>query len=491
MAESIYVTLGRFSDGTVRRLDDDGLHRAIHRWHPASRDETPRRQEIRKRIDLFKDRGRKHFEEAIKNVYRNPKSQEWRLKLVEYAEFQNVTKRVIREISTVYSEPAKRTVSGGSEKYIEFQEQVRYDNKLRAVNQYGNLTNDLLVWPVVKDDVPEMRVVTQDRMTVIPDPFNPLRPVMYVVDQIPNGLEIRVTDLHYLGMTEFEWVFLDKDWRVIKTEEHGLGQMPALLWHRQEPDETILDWSSGKDLTSAHLAVALLNTMMIKHQKGGTRIPYATGDTSSVARGQTMDEEALLELGDGVSLNTLDLGADPASYIDATRAVIKQIAANYGIPESVFDLSYQATSGFEIELKRSGLREIRRDQILVFRPFEKRLAELWSAVLTKAASEWRYDMAGWAINFGEIDTPQEPAAKLEHWKKQEELGLANRIEMYLQLNPEMTPEQAEAAVRENMQLRKEWQSMFQPTAGLDDQNPEGGQERPGGRVTPEPEEQVH
>jgi hypothetical protein len=492
MARSILETLGTLPNGEVKRLDSDGLRRAIERWHPKGKKEEPRRMEMRRRLDLYRDRGRTHFEKAIDALFKNKKVREWRKAFLEYAEFQNVTNRVIRETSTVYSEPATREIKGvkATEQYLEFQQEVSYNHKLRLVNRLGNLCNEMLVWPIVRDDsVPVLRTVAPDRFTVIPHPNDPLRPAMFVVDQFPDGLSVSSSDPHYLGMSEREWIVLDKDWRVLKIEEHGLEQMPALLWHREEPDEVLLDAHTGKDLISAHLAVALLNTLMLKHQKAGTKLAYATGDTSDVARGQAMDEESLIELGEGVSLNTLDLGADPKSYIDATRAVIKQIAANRGIPESVFDLSYQATSGFEIELKRTGLREIRRDQVMVFRPFEKRLASLWSAVLTSAGSEWAYTMDGWSIDFGEIDTPQEPMAKLDYWRKLEELGLANRVEMYLEQNPEATEKEALAAVTGNMEMRLQWQRMFQSEgAGMFAPRQPGGQPLNGQRRTPEPEE---
>ena len=487
VAMSILATLGTMPDGRVVRLEKHQFEQYIKRWHPdAKNNEKPRRKEARKRIDLYKDRGRKHIEEAIDKLYRNAKVKEWRKAFIEFAEFQNVTNRVIRETSTVYSEPANRLIKGDAKKYKEFQDLVSYDHKLRSVNRLGNLTNDVLVWPTVVESRPVLRVVTQDRLAAIPHPNDPLKPALYIVDQFPDGMSVKPTDPHYLGMSELEWLVLDKEWNVLSVTEHGLDRMPALLWHREEPDEMLLDWHSGQDLTSAHLAVALLNTMMLKHQKGGTKQAYATGDTSGVARGQAFDEESLLELGDGVTLNTIDMGADPSTYIEAVRAVIKQIAANRGIPESVFDLSYQATSGFEIELKRTGLREIRRDQIMVFKPFERKLADLWSLVLEKSDSEWKFSTDGWSVDFGEIDTPQDPAARLEYWRKSEELDLINRVQMYMKLNPEATPEEAKAAIEANRKERvkvmrtfqAEGQSPFSP-------RPEGGQTRPGGRVTPE------
>lgn len=461
MPVSILETMGTLPSGEVKALSPDMLTQFLRSKYQ-TKAEDERKREAVKRLDLFRDRGRRHFEEALDGIFNNARVRQWRKDFVKLAEFQNITKRVVREISSVYSEPATRSVRAADTRYQELQRRVRFDRKMRQVNRYGNLLNHCLVWPDVDNGTPVMRTVTTDRFAAIAHPNDPTKAVAFIVDQFPNGVEVRDSDPHYLLMSEFEFIRLDKSWRAVGAPmEHGLGRMPALLWSREEPDDCLLDGSSGGDLTSAHMAVALLNTMMLKHQKSGTKLPYATGDTSAMASGQPMDEEHLLQAPEGVALSTLDLGANPESYISAVRAVIKQIAANYGIPESVFDLSYQATSGVEIELKRTGLREIRRDQMLDFRPFENDLADLWSTVLTKAGHELAFDSKGWSIDFGEIDTPQDPMVKLEYWSKLEDMGLANRVEMYLDMNPEATPAEAVRAVAKNIAMRIEQMLMFQ------------------------------
>lgn len=459
---SLLETLGTLPSGQVHKLSMDqatGFLREKYR----TRTEDERKAESVKRLDLFRDRGRRHFEATIDRIFKNARVRAWRKDFVQLAEFQNITKRVVREVSSVYSEPATRTVSRANSRYQDLQHSVRYDRKMRQVNRYGNLINHCLVWPTVVDDRPVMRTVTTDRFAAVAHPNDKTQPVAYVLDQFPNGLDVTSQSPHYLVMSEFEFFKLDKDWRFVEgsLEEHELGTMPALLWSREEPDDCILDRDSGKDLTSAHEAVALLNTMMLKHQKGGTQLPYATGDVSAMANEQPMDEEHLMQVPEGVALSTLDLGADPESYIKAVRAVIKQIAANYGIPESVFDLSYQATSGVEIELKRAGLREIRRDQMLDFRPFEKDLTELWSTVLKKAGHELAFETVGWSIDFGEMDVPQDPMLKLDYWSKLEDMGLANRVEMYMDMNPEATEAEAKAAVARNIEMRIAQMVLFQ------------------------------
>lgn len=482
---SILDTLGTLPDGQVRRLKPDAMAKYLRDgWHPVSnRAEAERRKDMRVRLDLYKDRGRPHLEAVLDRLFKNPKVRALRKELLDLAEFQNLTKRIIREISTVYSEPATRTLKSGvtaQRKFKAFQESVSYDRKMRNINRLGNLGNNYLVWPDIRPDgSPVMRGVFPDKFVAIPHPNDPLMAVAYVVDQCLDYA--KPTAPHYIGMSDTEYFWLDRDWRLIKSKEfpdgmvpHNLGTLPALLWSAEEPDETLLDSTTGRDMISAHLAVALINVMMMKHQKSGAKFPYASGDTSNITRGQAIDEENILELGEGVTLNTLDLGSDPDSYEKAVRMVIKQIAANRGIPETVFDLSYSASSGFEIELKRVGLREIRRDQILTFRPFEQKLAVLWAKVVD--GTEWAFNPDGMAIDFGDIETPQDPQAKLAYWEKLESMGLVNAIQMYMALNPEADEEEAAETIEKNLTMRRDRIRMFQEkSVSPDNPKDEGGQ----------------
>lgn len=467
-------TLGTMPLGQVHALTVDQMTSFLRdKYHPTTRDEADRRIRAKMRRDIFRDEGQPHFEAMVDELFKNQKVRDLRRQFVPYALFNNVTKRIVREISTVYSEPATRTIRNANERYQVFQRTVRMDRVLRSVNRYANLLNNVLVYPDINAlGVPKLRVVTPDRFVAVSHPNDPTLPVAYVIDQFPGGVEVQETQPHYLVMSDHEFFKLDRNWRFVEDThvEHGLGRLPAILFSREELDDRILDNASGADIISAHKAVALLNVLMLKAQKSGTRMPYATGDTSRVANDQPMDEENIVQLGEGVALSTLDLGADPENYINAGRSVIKQVAANHGIPESVFDLSYQATSGFEIELKRTGLREIRRDQLLDYRPLERDLAELWAAVLTKAQHPSAYDPAGWGVNFGEVETPQDPSARLAYWKEMEGMDLANKVEMYMHQNPEASEAEAKAAIEFNARYRiahmQRWQaangSLFGP-----------------------------
>ncbi len=465
MPNSLNAILGTFPNGHIEKLTDDELTKFLRERYRTSADQC-RRDVARKRLDLYKDRGLRHFTEAVDGIYTNAQNRKWHRKFIELAQYQNLTKRLTNETAAVYSDRATRTVKQPGDKYKVFAESVRLDRTMRKANRWTNLLNNCLIWPDVRDDgVAVTRVVTTDKFSAVSHPNDPTRAVAYIVDQFPQGFRSRDSDPHHLVMTAAEYIWLDKEWRFVTRKPHTLGELPALLLSRDDVDDALLEHSPGNDVTTAHITLALLNAMLFKHQKSGTKMAIATGDTSGMARGQAMDEETVLEAPEGVAFQSLDLGANPKSYIDVARSVIKQISANYGIPESVFDLSYQATSGFEIELKRSALLQMRADQILDYRPAEGHLARLWSKVLTEAKHPSRFSADGFGIKFGDTDSPSSPTDKLAYWEALEKMGLANRVEMYLEMNPEATEEDAVLAIQNNLQMRIDRMRQFQSANG--------------------------
>lgn len=453
---SIRLTLGRLPSGRVVERSTDEVSRFLRDNYISSDAERMRRRDAMRRLDLYKDRADESIIALIERLFDNPKVKSLRKSFAAIAAYQNVSKRITNEISRVYSQPATRLIEADQDRYLLLQRITRLDRKMRLANRYTNLLNETVIWPRI-DPVSgrvEIRIVTPDRFFAVASPTDPLDLVAIIIDRHPTGKRVRPTDPHWLVATDTEFFWLDKDGRVIEGSwvEHGLGRIPMVLAHREEPDDSLLNPSPGGDIVDAHLAVALLNVLLLKGQKSGTRVPYVSGDLSSTPEGQPMDEETIVEFGEGVQVSTLDLGVSPDHVIATTRSILGQIAANYGIPLSVFELSYQTSSGFEIELKRSGLREIRNDQILDYRAIEFDLADLMSRLLTTAAHPLAFSVDGWRIDFGELETPRDPLQRLAYWKELRSMGLANTIEFYRELNPEATNDQATAAIEANAQI---------------------------------------
>jgi hypothetical protein len=456
VTQTLNESLGTLPSGRVVELSDDLMTRHLRTNYLENDAEVQRRARMARRIDFYRDRCRHHINAMLDDIFRNAKVKEWRKRFVPYAGFQNISMRVTRETSSVYSEPALRTVKTDPAKnYSKLQRRARMDRRMRHVNRLGNLTNNVLIWPDVRNGDPKLHVVTQDHFWAIADPNDPTTAVGYVIDKKPRGVvPVHSTGPHYLGIDGQTFFRLDSHFRLIEGSRypHNVGRLPVVLYSREESEESILDAHSGEDLIDAHLSIALLNILMLKAQKAGTRQPVFSGDLSTTPLDQAMDEESALQLGEGVTAQTLDLTADPETYIKAGRAVIKQIAANRGIPESVFDLSYQATSGFEIELKRAGLMEVRHDQMLDFQMVEEELVEVNAAVLSAARHPLAFDPEGFAIDFGEIEI-QDPSSRLDYYAKAEGLDLMTREEMLQRMEPETDADEIKRRIAFNRHQR--------------------------------------
>ncbi len=111
-----------------------------------------------------------------------------------------------------------------------------------------------------------------------------------------------------------------------------------------------------------------------------------------------------------------------------------------------------SSSGFEIELKRTALRENRLEQIMQYRPVERKLAEIQSRVLTQAGHELRFSTDGWRIDFGEVEAPSDPMQRLSHFEKRRQLGLTNTLEMIMLENPEFTVDDALRHLLSNIEV---------------------------------------
>ena len=447
-------SLGALPSGNVVALSDDEVTKFLREKYIFSDEEKARQTKSRNRLSLYKDKGRALVENMVTSLFRNLKVRSLRKEFVQYAMFQNVTKRIIREISMVYSSESLRNISNQNDNYQEVIRISHQDRKMRNVNRYVNLLNECLVWFDIRAGKPIIRVVTPDKFFAVSHPNDPSHHVASIVSIESNGLHKSNTAPAWLVITEEEFFKMDKNGRMLSDtyQRHQLGLMPAMLVHREEPEDKLLDSDSGEDLVSAHLAVALLNTLMLKQSKSAEKVVAASGDLSTTPSNQPLDQEVVQSFGEGVSLQTLDLGADPEGYIRAAQSVIRQVAANFGISEAVFNLDYNASSGFEIEIKRSTLREVRQDQILDYRPVERELVQIQSRVLQAAGHPLQFDASGWVVNFGEVQPPRDPKAMLDYFEKMRQMGLMNSAEMYLRLNPEATFEQAQQALVANAEI---------------------------------------
>lgn len=468
----------------------DSVTRHLQEFYLGSDREKHRRKQALLRDELYRDNGSHHLRKVISEVYGNVDVIRDRKVWADYAKFDNALKRIINELSTVYLEPARRKIAQGQDGYDRLVTQTHLDHKMRRANRITNLQNEALIWFRVRTDdrgrrEPVVDVVSPHAFTVVAHPTDPTKQIATIIDQTPRRLGVKEVDPHYALWTADETVQLDGKGRVIAStfEANPYGMVPGILVHREPPETTLLDPSSGADLVAAHVAATFLNILLLKESRTINKQVAFGGDLSTTPTGQTQDQGRDMVLGDGVTAQTIDRTIDLRQFRDSADHVIERAAANYGIPPSVLRHS-GANSGFEIELRRIGLRERRRDQIVNFIPVEQQLADVMSTVLAVDAPELWFDPSGWSISFGEIETYIDPRAQLQVWKDQRQMGLANTLDFIKEMNPGMGDEEALRELTQNISIETMRNVLMRPMLAAAGTLPEGAEG--GGAVAEEP-----
>lgn len=448
----------------------------------AENGEMGRRVEMRKRKLLYNDDGDEFMMAIIDRAFQDKKVRALRRALVPYTKFDNALKRIVNELSTVYIEPPVRTVGKRPDadenldpekdspdnkqnaRYKLVQIATNQNQLFRRANRWMNLFNNVLIWFRVREDraavlddagkelvaavrAPVMDVISPDMFWAVSDPFDPTRLIAIIFDIAPSGTSIKASWPHFAVWADDVKFQLDKNSRLIESSlmPNELGRIPGLIISVEPPDQTILDSTSGDDLVSAHLMAWLENTMLIKESKSISKQAAIGGDLQTMATGQSQDTETDLILPEGATIQTIDRSIDLEQFRATADHIIERVAANRGIPPSVLRHN-GATSGDELRLRLIGLRERRRDQIMLFRKVEREYAEIQSIVLARDLPSLAFSTEGWKIDYPEIEIPLGAEEALRVFEKERQLGLTDTLEEIMKRNPDLRDKAA--AIRE-------------------------------------------
>jgi hypothetical protein len=453
---TILETLGALPTGETARLSWDDVTQYLRKHYVKSATEAERRLRARNRRLLYKDSGDLLVDEYIDKVFDDPTVKNLRHRFTETSKYNNVSKRIVNELATTYARPPTRTVAG-DENDAAYQAIIKgtaQDQLMRRLNRYMILHRQALLGFRVSSVTgrPTIDIVTPDSFWAVHHPLSLTEPIAYIFDRESVSVRSDADDPRYLVWTNHERFSLTEGGLLTgEVIEHGLGRMPWVLASIEPADGCLLDDSEGADITAAHLSVWFQNVMLLKESKSANRQTAFSGDTTTTASGQSADSDVDLILGDGVAVSNIDRGVDLAQYRDTADHILERVAANYGIPPSV--LKHEgATSGYEIELRRIGIRERRIEQEPVFRSIEREFAEVQAMVLAADLPGEAFTADGWSINFGETQTPQDPGARLDVFERERRMGLSNTLAIIMERDPDLSVEQAIAVLMDNIEI---------------------------------------
>jgi len=344
----------------------DNVALYLRQHYIANAIDVQRRIRHRERHELYMGGGDHQIHRVIDAVYTKPEIRQKLKGFVALAKYNNISRRIINEQSSVYNVQAKRTVAGkdNNARYKLVQRDARQHETMQRINRWGNLHRNLAVGFAIRDEgfrrIPVLRVVTPDCFVAIAHPKDATR-------LIAIGIEHRSADgvIRWVVWSDTE-VFQMTQRGLIDSGsivEHGFARNPWLLFSLEPPHGALLDSTTMEDLAAAHRAEWFLQVRILKESKSATKIPVIQGDETAMARNQAADSEGVLVLPQGTNTTSLDMSVDRAPFEKTSNYIYETAAGNNGIPPTI--LHHQGVQSAEArELMRVPLMELRREQTI-------------------------------------------------------------------------------------------------------------------------------
>jgi hypothetical protein len=408
-----------------------------------------RRKEIARRLRLYRDDYEQDARLLVRQVFNDSKVRKDREKLIDVSRMHNVTRRIIDEVASLYDKPALRLFDdvATQEAFRLVEERVELHDVYQEAHRLTYLCNEVLVWSFDGVDGNDLRVVTPDTFDAIPDPRDSLRPAGYLIDAAPvtmqTGAERRQLK-HYEIWDDTMVIELDADGRMLgQPRLHGLGQIPGVLFHRRKPVDRILDERAGRDITSAHLGVLLLNIMIMRLSKAqGENQPVLRGNLANVAKGQSFDGETPIALPPEVVAEMLQMKTDPEHYLSVIRHLVTSIAQTYGMSYEQFtyqQTSSDASSGKAYTVRREKLTELRQEQ--------RRRAKRHEVEVVKLLG---FSTEGFRVDHQEQAIPQDAQEEVTLLDAKMRKGLDSPISYLMRKDPDLDRKRAQKLLLDNL-----------------------------------------
>jgi hypothetical protein len=453
MTISIMELLGQTLDGAGSTLKKDEVVKYIAEHYVKNDDDIARRARHRQRQLLYDDDGIEYMNALIDGVFKDPDIRALRKAWAKNAKFDNLSRRITNERSTSYQIPAQRTVGGqaNNKKYKELQRLCKQDQCAIKIDRMLSLHRAIVVGFRVRnlgskaapDNAPVIDIVTPDQCFLIVHPKDPTQLIGIGIKLGTKYARKAITSPCWVVWTDHERFHLDVDGDLIKDswKDHGLASMHYTFITLEPPTSTLWPGMAGEDLTAAHMSNWFTSTCLLKEVKSSTKKTTLSGDTTTLAREQAADTEIVGELGEGVAMNTTDMGMDLRVFRDTSVHVSDTAANNYGISSAL--KRHQGVQSAEArDLMRVPLRELRLERNAPLRDFERRFAEIQVMVLESDLPELLFELKEWHINFSDPQTPLTRKEGLEVFEHSRRLGLDSTPEYLMRQDPDLDTEKA-------------------------------------------------
>ncbi len=414
-----------------------------------------RREVMSRRLRLYRDQAFTDVKRVIGQVYDTEEYRQILYRYIPVALEQNVTRRIVDEVASLYDKPALRVLKTGSADAFRAEEKrLHLHEVMQEAHHLLTLCNEVLVWQFTgANDEKKLRLVTPDMFDAIPHPRDGLVEAALVVDAKPvtiltgdalNRLpHFEIWDDTYRYLVNAYGHLVDESGVVVAEPlRHDQRRIPAVLMHRREPSTCILDSSHGADIESAHLGVALLNVMIMRLSKAqGENQPILQGNLANMATGQIRDGERPLVLPPEVVASMLNMKTDPDHYLSVKKDKLTSVAQSYGMSYEQYSMSEGAdtASGKVYAMRREKLTEIRLES--------RRRAVVHEAQIVKLIG---FVPDGMRVDYQEQAIPSDAVEEISLLRDKMKMGLDSPIDFLMRKDTDLSRDEAQARILSNM-----------------------------------------
>lgn len=453
--------------------------------------------DIQRRIDLYHGRQTQHTLEQLKKVF-NPKYVNI---LQQQIVIYNIVREVIDKVSRVYSFGAERnlvldnglTPSEDEQKLFDhILKTTDYENFMKTVNIYVNLCKTVFVrayWSKAKQCV-ALALVTPEMVQVIPavEDMTEIAAIMYLrpFADLSNATTVNPSE-------KYKYIYFDAE-KYLETNGEITTQdlpnpynvIPFQRFCAEKPVEGVrID--SGYEISNVQLSINVKLTFL------NTLIKYQTFSIPKIVGNFNADEALQISPAQPIVLPTSADGVAPTFSFEKPTADIgtirdeieREVVAfcrGFGISESDFRLTGDASSGYAILLQNRTLWERRKNEKSFYEQNEEALFEIIKAVWNyhSQTSDLSTDNKFNGVLFRDEtklkvtipdpvfpDSPEEDRSKWEWLFAQ---GLASKIDYFMRTEG-MTETEAQDRLKQIEARRSEESPTLAGTYGGDKKMP--------------------
>lgn len=436
-----------------------------------------RKIDLDNRKDLYEDDG----EELIKYEIRKNFSLETydRIRLM-IDESCNVLKRIINEISIVYKQSPIRTldIESAQPVYDDLIERTQLNTIMQSVNAYTNLMNHCGVLILPSDQGVQYSILTPELVDVYQDPYRPDN-ILALAYQVAMPITVGSTENRFVYWDVFgNHKTFNGDGVELKFDDNPEGVnpfkdpndqkrtiIPVAWFHRKRPEFAFWDQTSGRDLYTGSLQIAVLLTYL-NYMFKITSFPqkYIIGKVDAIAK-QILDPLEILELtsmsAEQPQVGSLSNDFKLKEYWDVVNEKIGLIANNYGLSISNFKWTAQRSSGYALLLENWGKVEQVQRQIPVFRVGEQELFEKTKIIQNTIEGQPQIPQeTQLSIDFAEVEFKEDPNLENQKWQTWIQNGIASPIDWIMDINPDLTEDEARELFEKNLEDKQQLQQRY-------------------------------